>query len=65
MQTIGTESLDIDNVQPSEYVPILNYRCAGGVGSVVGDDCSFLVDVAVTESYGYITLNAKRFLPLH
>ncbi|RVC59172.1 hypothetical protein EN759_33000 [Mesorhizobium sp. M00.F.Ca.ET.038.03.1.1] len=64
MQTIGTESLDIDNVQPSEYVPILN-RCAGGVGSVVGDDCSFLVDVAVTESYGYIALNAKRFLPLH
>ncbi|RWD32053.1 MAG: hypothetical protein EOS22_03365 [Mesorhizobium sp.] len=64
MQTIGTESLDIDNVQPSGYVPILN-RCAGGVGSGVGDDCSFLVDVAVTESYGYITLNAKRFLPLH
>ncbi|WP_189524427.1 MULTISPECIES: hypothetical protein [unclassified Mesorhizobium] len=55
--------LDIDNVQPWEYVPILN-RCAGGVGSVVGDDCWFLVDVTVTESYGHITLNAKRFLPL-
>ncbi|WP_292305022.1 hypothetical protein, partial [Mesorhizobium sp.] len=46
-----------------EAVPILN-RCAGGDGPVVGDDCSFLVDVMVTESCGYVTLSARRFLPL-
>lgn len=35
----------LGNTSPSSI------RCVGGVGSVVGDNCPFLVDVMVTESY--------------
>lgn len=59
-RTIGREFLVAEPRNSAAYVDILD-RCVGASSGLVGDDCTYVVDVQVEVAGGYTLLKAFAF----
>lgn len=60
---IGRELILVEPRNARTYIDILD-RCANPIGTPVGDDCAYLVDVFVDVSGGYASPKAVNFEPI-